>query len=80
MCTLEYFDKVMFLLMSVHVFFLYSIFTHKSYVFFSYSGSSNITVVLQQMNNVTNEIVQLRNKFQVHTYVQLSVHVIYTAL
>lgn len=28
------------------------------------NGSSDITAVLQQMNNVTSEIVQLRNKFQ----------------
>ena len=41
-------------------------------MFFVYSGSSNITVVLQQLNNVTNEIVQLRNKFQVCTIHSMS--------
>ena len=54
-----------------------------NFMFCLYSGSSNITVVLQQMNNITNEIVQLRNKFQVcmfslcvHTYV----HAVYSRI
>lgn len=40
-------------------------YTKINFMFFVFSGSSNITAVLLRMNNVTNEIVQLRNKFQV---------------
>ena len=51
-----------------------SIYTKIKFCIFVYSGSNDITGVLQQMNNITNEIIQLRNKFQVCMH-SLCVHI-----